>query len=136
MKSKFSPKRAARPRLLSFFPAVVLAAAVLFSGCASVQSISPASLTAPASAVRIGDRVDCTLVGGSHSRFTITDVAPDALIGGSTRIAITDITSLTVTRFDPVKTTEVTILVIAGLGLAAFAVGEAVHHMSIGFPGK
>ena len=114
----------------------ILSAAILFSGCTSVQSVSTGAFVNLTSIVRAGDRVDCTLHDGSHQRFKVTDVAPDAISGGPLHIAAADIDRLTISRFDAVKTTEVTVLVITSLGLVAYAVGDAVHHMSIGFPGK
>ena len=129
---RFTPRSPRRAVLVT----AILSAALMFSGCTSVQTVPPSAFASLSSTVRVGDRVDCALYDGSHQRFKITDVAPDALIGGPTRIAAADIAGLTITRFDAVKTTEVTVGVIAGLGLMAYAVGDAVHHISFNYPSK
>ena len=125
-----------RPSTRRVLVTAILSAALLFSGCSSVQNVSPTAFVDLRVTVHVGDRVDCTLHDGSHQRFEVTAVAPDALSGGTLPVAAADIATLKITRFDAVKTTELTVLIVAGLGGLAYAVGESVRHISFNYPAK
>jgi hypothetical protein len=96
-----------------------------------MQTVSPAGLMHVNSAVRVGDRVDCTLYDHSHVKFKVTAIESDALVGSEQRVPIADIASLTLKRFDAVKTTELTIVIVLGLGASAYAAADAIHHIPI-----
>ena len=80
------------------FRASAVAAALIFSGCTSIQSVPRSGLADPASAVKTGDNVTCILRDGSKASFRVTAIEPTAIIGGEQRVAIADVEEITVER--------------------------------------
>jgi hypothetical protein len=124
MKSTDSLSAHRRSKLPLWFAALL--ACALLNACTTTRSIPAWDFVQLTSIVKPGDDVDCTLRDGTHAKFKVTSVAPDALYNGPTRVPVSDIGHIDAKRFSAGKTTLAVVggvVLAAGIGLAAGGMG-------------
>lgn len=97
----------------------------LATGCATLQNV-PLARTGETVArpdVKVGEAVVVTARSGEKSKFTVTDVQDDALVGRETRIAYADIAQLEVRRGEGVNKGLLIGAVVVGVVAVAAAAG-------------
>jgi hypothetical protein len=119
-----------RRRKIQGWFAALLACAFL-NACTTTRSIPAREFVQLTAIVKPGDNVDCSLRDGTHAKFKVTSVAPDALYNGATRVPVADIGHIDSTRFSPVKTG----FAIGGLVIAGAIAGALASGAGMGSPG-
>lgn len=118
--------------------ALLMAAAVLLSGCVSMKTVALPAPGQPAAAVavKVGDRIQIGLRTGETFLLKVTAVETEALVGRAeasgqnVRIAYADIAKLQVQRMDAARTSLAgvgTVLIIIGVAAAVFLLGGGMH---------
>ncbi len=105
--------------------ALLAVATHLATGCTTLQGV-PIARTGETVArpdVKVGESVVVTTRGGETSKFTVTDVQDDALVGRDTRIAYADIAQLEVRRGEGMKKGLLIGAVVVGVAAIAAAAG-------------
>ena len=69
---------------------------MLLSGCSTMQAVGHSKGSSLAGQVTAGDTVKVVTSDGQIRKFVVTEITPDELVGGDTRIARADITRLQV----------------------------------------
>lgn len=98
-------------------------AATLLGACTTMQSVQTADLAQLTSIVKVDDTVTCTLRNGSTTTIKVTSVETDALVGGTQRVAVADVTGAEIKRVDTTKSVLLGLAVVAGVAVAASAGG-------------
>jgi hypothetical protein len=95
-----------RPPHIALGIVIAISLSLISSGCTSTRVHVPSRGANLPTAVRVGDRVDCTLLDGTQKVFTVTAVEGANLVGESTLVPIAEVSYVAVTRFDGVKTAK------------------------------
>ena len=110
-----------------------LLACTLLNACTTTRSIPAREFVQLTAIVKPGDNVDCSLRDGSHAKFKVISVAPDALYDGPTRVPVADIGHIDATLFSAAKTGfAIGGLVIAGAIAGALASGAGMGSPDLG----
>ena len=101
--------------------AVLICAAILLSGCTSLQRVPVTSSGRPTTplAVKVGDQVRLYTRHGEKIEFQVTAIDPDALSGKGLRVLNRDITRLEVRRPDKGRTFTLTASLVGGAATIA-----------------
>ena len=101
----------------SALPVILIAGALLFSGCTTMRPVPPGEFDQLTSLVHGGDTVTCETHLGRVRTFKVTAMESGWLVGKSERVYFADARRVEVRRFSPAKT--VVFVVALGAGGAA-----------------